>query len=112
MQIDTEITNAFERIADRLHARIDEVAKEGREQSKEILEEVQTTRRETTAVGVKLAEHVNYDENQFARIDGELDKLKKKAEGQAIGMARLGGASVAGGGLVATFIEFFRRAQE
>lgn len=116
MPMDRETTDAFERIADKLHARISEVAKEGREQSKEILEEVQTTRRETTAFGVELRAHKEFDESEFKRLDGDVkglrDEIKAvddKADGHAMGMARLGGATVTGGGLGAFLLELFRR---
>lgn len=119
MAIDPDTTAAFERIADKLHERISEVAKEGRADSKAILDQVQENARETTAIGVKLDAHASFDNVQFERIDGELakldaaiDQVDDKAVENKVGLTKIGAGAIGGGGIVTAAVEWFRSLSE
>jgi mevalonate kinase len=103
--MDSETTAAF----DKLHERISETAREGREQGRRIESKVEALGRETTALGAELHAHIQHDTERFERNERELANVEKKADRNGAGLAKLSGAAVGGGGVVAALMELFKK---
>lgn len=111
MPLDAETTAALDRIADRIEGKIERAHEQGAANARRVEDKVDRLAVNLAEVTTELKTHVDWDEERFDDQGKAIKEVEKKADRNSGSVAKLTGASLGGGGIVAAIMEFLGRGQ-